>query len=473
MRLVQATVPVGAYDAVRDALDDRGIDYYAGDEIGSDEYVAVVHFPIEEADVDSVLEDLYEAGLSDDDHVVILDATADVLQQTDGKTTGTDSYERIAAAELRGKAEDMLPHRNTYVAMILLSTIVATVGLLLDSAAVVVGAMVIAPLFGPAVSASVGTVIDEDELYREGVLYQVLGVAVAVVSATVFAWAMRTAYLLPPGTSIISTPEIVSRLSPDLLSLVVALAAGVAGVLSLATGVAMALVGVMMAAALLPPAATVGIGVAWGEPGVALHSGVLLVVNVLAINLAGLITLWFLGYRPRSWIEVAGLQSELVRRTVTLTIAVVVISLFLGQITYMNVQRAQLEDTLEQEVNKVLGEEKYANVTLDGVKAVKDRSAMFGSIDRVIVTVSRPPGQQYPALRHNIDARVKQETGQNVTVDVRVQLVAPDPGAGISLRPPDDRSPVQEATDGQVAVRSRAVSTPPGPPARDFFPSGG
>lgn len=86
---------------------------------------------------------------------------------------------------------------------------------------------------------------------------------------------------------------------------------------------------VQCVAALLPPAATVGI--AWAEPVVAVHSFVLLAVNVLAINLAGLLTLWYLGYRPRSWIEVPRTRRELLKRVGVLALAILLVSGFLWQ----------------------------------------------------------------------------------------------------------------------------------------------
>ncbi|PSP79475.1 TIGR00341 family protein [Halobacteriales archaeon QS_1_68_20] len=290
MRPIQATVPTGALADVKAVLDERGTAYFATHETGTDEYEAVLYISIPEEAVESLLEALYETGLGSDDHVLIIDTEVDIFGRADGAETDEDGHARIASAELHGKTEDLIPDFRTFVTMMVLSTIVATTGVLLDSPAVVVGSMVLAPPFGPAASASVGTVIDEPEPFWYGVSRQALGVAIAVTAATAFAWVMKAAYLLPSGFALTAAPQVAERLSPDLLSLVVALVAGIAGVISIATASGRALVGVMMAAALLPPAAIVGIGFAWAEPTVALHSAVLLAVNLLAINFAGLVT---------------------------------------------------------------------------------------------------------------------------------------------------------------------------------------
>jgi len=142
--------------------------------------------------------------------------------------------------------------------MTVISAVIATAGLLLNSPATVVGSMVIAPLIGPAMSAAVGTVVDDEEMFRRGVRMQVLGVAVAIAAATLFAFALRWLALVPPGLDPLDLAEVSERLAPNVLVLVVAIGAGLAGIISLMTGVSAALVGVMIAVALIPPAAAVG-----------------------------------------------------------------------------------------------------------------------------------------------------------------------------------------------------------------------
>jgi len=180
--------------------------------------------------------------------------------------------------------------------MTVISAVIATAGLLLNSPATVVGSMVIAPLIGPAMSAAVGTVVDDEEMFRRGVRMQVLGVAVAIAAATLFAFALRWLALVPPGLDPLDLAEVSERLAPNVLVLVVAIGAGLAGIISLMTGVSAALVGVMIAvAALIPPAAAVGIGIAFQIPRLVIGAGVIVAVNVLSINLSALVTLWYEG----------------------------------------------------------------------------------------------------------------------------------------------------------------------------------
>jgi uncharacterized membrane protein len=106
------------------------------------------------------------------------------------------------------------------------SALIATAVLLLDLPAVVVRSVVIAPLIGPAMAASVGTVLDEEPLFVRGMRPQALGLVLAVGSAALFGLLLRFSPLIPPGTDVLAIPQVRERLAPDVLSLAVALGAG-------------------------------------------------------------------------------------------------------------------------------------------------------------------------------------------------------------------------------------------------------
>jgi len=116
--------------------------------------------------------------------------------------------------------------------------------------------------------------------------------------------------------------------------LVVAIGAGLAGIISLMTGVSAALVGVMIAVALIPPAAAVGIGIAFQIPRLVIGAGVIVAVNVLSINLSALVTLWYEGYRPQRWFREDDARAAFLKRAAILVAAIAVLSVFLGGVTY-------------------------------------------------------------------------------------------------------------------------------------------
>jgi uncharacterized hydrophobic protein (TIGR00341 family) len=417
------TVPAGKREAVLDALDDEGIDYVVTDETSGREYTAVVHFPLPTEAVEDTLDALRSAGLSDDAYTVVLDAETVVSRRFDALK---DRYEndgengdRIAREELVARAEDLAPSRTTYAVMTLVSTVIATAGLLLDSPATVVGSMVIAPLLGPAMSASVGTVVDDDDLFRRGVRLQILGVALAVVGAAAFAFLVKSTNVVPPGLDVLSLAEVRERLRPDFLSLVVALGAGVAGVFSLMTGVSSALVGVAIAVALIPPAASVGIGLAWNIPTLAAGSAILVGVNVLSINLAALLVLWYSGYRPRQFFDVGDARAALVKRAAILAVAIAVLSAFLGGVTFASFEAATTEQAVNRAVDDVVTDGEYDAVALLDTQFQYERGLVARQPQSVVVTLGVPPDRDYPDLPERLDERIDERAGRDLVVEVR------------------------------------------------------
>ena len=424
MRLVQLAVPEETVPAVEATLEDEGIDYYHTDETSRKGYDTIINFSVEPPDVEPVLDRLYEAGLSGDDHGIIVDVETDLLEEIQRERESESEmgrHARIADAELRTEAGNQLMDPYSFVQMTVLSALVATVGLILDSAAVIIGSMVIAPLLGPALSSTVGTVVDDQELFWKGVRYQFGGIVAAVASATVFAWGLKVTAIAPPGRAVTNTAQIAARLSPDVLSLVLALASGAAGVLSLATRTKNAIVGVMIAAALVPPAATAGIGIAWGLPVLTIDSGILVLVNLLAINLAGLGVFWYLGYRPRTWLGVEHTQKTLFKRSAALVLAILVISVPLFVTTHSKIQAVHLEDNVEGNVQEALERPRYSDVTLRSVRVVKDPSKVTHPPERAVVTLGVPPGKHYSELPTVIAKSVTERTSRNI--DIRVEYV--------------------------------------------------
>jgi uncharacterized hydrophobic protein (TIGR00341 family) len=427
MRLIQLAVPEDTVPAIETTLDDEGIDYYSTAETDRRKYDTIVHFSVETPDVEPVLDRLYEAGLSSDDHGVIVDVETDLFEEIERdheSESRVGRHARIADAELRTEADNQIMDPYSFVQMTVLSALVATVGLILDSAAVIIGAMVIAPLLGPALSSTVGTVLDEQELFWRGVRYQAAGIVVAVASAALFAWALRTTWIAPPGLVVADTAQIAERLSPDILSLILALAAGAAGVLSLATRTKSAIVGVMIAAALIPPAATAGLGVAWGYPVVAIDAGLLVLVNLLAINLAGLGVFWYLGYRPPTWLGIEHSRKTVLKRSGILLLLLLVVSIPLVVTTNSKIQGAQLEDRIETDVREVVDRPQYADVVVESVRVEKDPSDVTHPPKRVVVVLGIPSDTHYPELSPEVAGAIIGRTSQDV--GVRVEFVHVD-----------------------------------------------
>ncbi|ELY49013.1 TIGR00341 family protein [Natronorubrum bangense] len=423
MRLVQLTIPTGKRQTILETLDERGIDYVMTDENSDRKYTAVVYFPLPASAVEPVLDEIQDAGIDDDAYTVVVDAETVVSRRFEALReeyeNGDVETDRISRQELQAEADSLTPTFSVYSVMTIISAVVATAGLLLDSPAVVVGSMVIAPLIGPALGASVGSVIDDEELFRHSVSYQVVGVVLAIVAAAVFAWSVRTMNIVPPGLDITGVDEISERLAPDLLSLAIALGAGIAGIISIATGTSVALVGVMIAAALIPPAAAAGIAIAWGQPSAAIGSTALVLVNVLSVNLAGLLTLWYVGYRPENLFSLDKTQQRVRRRVFGLAVIVLVFAVFLGAITYSSFVVSNFEENARGEVEMTLSESEFETYQLLEFEVIMDDNYPFVSPEQVTVTIGGPQGEIPPELADQLHERINQHTDETVSVEIR------------------------------------------------------
>ncbi|MFC7099016.1 TIGR00341 family protein [Halobaculum marinum] len=451
MRLVRTLVPEDGLAAVESVLDGYDIDYVVVNEAGdTDAEGLLVEFPVPTQAVESVLAEVREAREADhggseeppeDAYTVVTSAESVFAPHVDELearfVTGTEEDDAIPTEEIRSTALDMTPSPLTYYSMTLLSALVATAGLLLDAPAIVVGSMVIAPLIGSALTASVGTVLDERRMLWEGLKTQLLGLALAIAAATAFSLALRSAAFLPPALDVTTTRQIANRISPGLLSVVVGVCAGAAGAFGLATGVSVALVGVMVAAALVPAAAAVGIGIAWRVPSVALGAFLLLVLNALAIHLAAAAVLWHLGYRPDDATANRDGGLPWSRYASVAAVALVVLALFVAAGATVGTQIA-----FERQANvvaaDVVDEERYEALELVSVTTEFGLpDALLASGDRAVtVVVSRPVDRRYPDLARTIADGIERETGNRVAVTVefvdRQRVSAPARAVGSS-----------------------------------------
>ncbi|MBN9021655.1 MAG: TIGR00341 family protein, partial [Rhizobiales bacterium] len=237
-----------------------------------------------------------------------------------GRKNGGDEEDSEESREARRKDEERASREELYhlvaagsrtdsnfLLLVILSTVVATVGLEQDSITILIGAMVIAPLLGPNVAFSFGAAIGDQELMWDAVRTAVTGVALAIVVAGVIA------FLIPPD---LGSRELMARTTLDYAGIVLALASGAAAALSVTTGLSSTLVGVMVAVALLPPAATFGMMLAAREWYLATGAAMLLAGNVACVNLSAQVVFVAKGIKPRLWQE-----RKNARRAMTISLA--------------------------------------------------------------------------------------------------------------------------------------------------------
>lgn len=192
------------------------------------------------------------------------------------------------ALELDPETGDVVAKRSAFWSMLVLSAVIASAGVLTDSTATVIGAMIIAPLSTPIMGTALSIVTQQ----RSKALLRVTGGAAAVVLIGIL-----FAALLPGVYDLHTNSQITGRTSPGLFDLLAALATGLAGAVALARrDVGAVLPGVAIAISLVPPLAVVGVCLGQGAYAMAAGAAVLFASNFLSLVIAGTFVFAVLGY---------------------------------------------------------------------------------------------------------------------------------------------------------------------------------
>ncbi len=200
------------------------------------------------------------------------------------------SKEQFAALFTNLREESRLS--STFMTLLILATMIATFGLYINSASVIIGAMLLAPLMQPIVGVSMGLLRQDTSLLSSGT--KSVGVGVLAVLFT----AMFIALLLPIEPL---TTEMNGRLSPTILDMFVAIVSGIAAAYAKSNEkIIGSLAGVAIAVALVPPIAVAGVGLGWGDWSMFSSAFLLFITNLVGIILAASLTFLMLGFSPVS-----------------------------------------------------------------------------------------------------------------------------------------------------------------------------
>jgi uncharacterized hydrophobic protein (TIGR00341 family) len=201
--------------------------------------------------------------------------------------------QRVSREELYADLTEGLGVSWQFLVMVALAAVVAAIGLARDSATVIIAAMVIAPLLKPNLALALGTTLGDLDLIRKSIRVNLTGMALGLGLAAIMG------AFLPIETG---TLEIELRTWVGLGDILLALASGVAAALSVTTAASSALIGVMVAVALMPPLVVAGLLLGAGSLHRAAGAAELLLVNVVCVNLAGVASFWVQKVLPaRCW----------------------------------------------------------------------------------------------------------------------------------------------------------------------------
>jgi len=216
------------------------------------------------------------------------------------------SHLRAVNEDAKEKAIETLVAESTpdfdFFLFIVISTVMATFGLLANSAAVVIGSMLLAPILYPVLSFALGVSISDGKLLARSLATLGQATLIGVISA-----ALVTLFFGDGG----ETFEIMSRTEPSLLYFAIALLAGFAIVFTLVKPkLSATLPGVVVSVALLPPLAVVGVGLAYTDWSIMSGSIILFLVNIAGIFFAALATLSLMSVYREKKVVSATIQEE-------------------------------------------------------------------------------------------------------------------------------------------------------------------
>jgi uncharacterized hydrophobic protein (TIGR00271 family) len=331
------------------------------------------------------------------------------------------SQKRRADVQLRLR-DDSSPDFDFFL-LVLLSSVIATLGLLIDSPATIIGAMLVAPLMSPIIGLGMGSIRGDDKLLRDAASALFRGAILSIVIASLLTlWNIYMPFIDLRSSAL--PAEVMARTQPSPIDLAIALAGGLAAAFALAMpNISAALPGVAIATALMPPLCTIGVGLAFQRWDVAGGAFLLFITNAVTIAFAAMVVFVALGFSPRS-AEKAGRFGRIPR---SLAISALVTVLLLGPLTYISAQFVQ-DATIARELaaQRSLFEEIITNEVsqVNSAELVEWTRTDEENIINLEITIRTPNSLYYlqtVELRNAISALLIDE--DLIKRDTEVQLI--------------------------------------------------
>ena len=296
----------------------------------------------------------------------------------------------------------------TYFLLVILAAVVATLGLLTNSTAVIIGAMLISPIMSPIIGMSFSMTLGDSKMFSRSIKGIILGTFIAI-TVSVFIT------LFIPSRSL--TAEILSRTKPTIIDLVIALASGAAGAYTMCyKKESSVLPGVAIATALMPPLCVVGTGLVQNEYTVAFGGFLLFLANLIAINLASALVFKLSGFTTKDEIDKSEKQQTILkmnqRRLLISITAFAIITIPLSYIMYTTISQEKTKKLIDDSLSKTTS-------TFDGVDLVnytyqiKDNKIL---INTVVRSVNKLDGSNIKLMENSLEKQIGKPTQINMKV---------------------------------------------------------
>jgi uncharacterized hydrophobic protein (TIGR00271 family) len=254
----------------------------------------VILVDIAREDASVVVSDLKELEVETEGSIAIehIDSAISAAAARAERAAHGQPSDAVVWEEVESRTSESTELSAIYLAFFALACLIASVGILLDSPILIIGAMIVGPEFGPLAGLCVALVQQRADVARRSFAALAVGFPVGITAAFLFALAIRGVDLTPDDFTASAHPLTDFISHPDAFSFIVASFAGVAGVLSLTSAKSGALVGVLVSVTTIPAAANIGVAAAYAEWAEWRGAMLQLALNLSAIVLAGVVTLW-------------------------------------------------------------------------------------------------------------------------------------------------------------------------------------
>lgn len=291
MKIIEVITDAGYVDTILSIAEQNNVPevwHYPAGEDGRHVVRLLVSSEATQSILDSIQRVLSTSTVS---RVIVLPVEATVPRYESNSKEATKTKTSTSREELYQNVEKNARLDRNYVFLVILSTIVAAVGMLENNIAVVIGAMVIAPLLGPNIALALGTLLGDRSLMLRAINALFFGILIALLVS----YLLVLAY---PSEDF--SQELLARTDIGFGAMAMALASGAAAALSMTTGLSTVLVGVMVAVAILPPTAAAGLMLGYQNYTLAFGAFMLLAINIVCINLSANVVFLLKGINPRT-----------------------------------------------------------------------------------------------------------------------------------------------------------------------------
>lgn len=293
IRQIQIIAPLAKAEDIRKLLEEEPTNTFSMIEGGGGEQKCFFMVITRTGNVQNLLDRLRKLLVVDGKEIALV-----TILQAEGSLpypeTEKELSNKTSHAELYANISARANASGNFFLLIFLSTIIAFIGFMQDSPAIIIAAMVLAPLLGPNIAAGFASLIGAENLWRKALQASLLGIGFA------FAVSCVLGFIFPLE---ITQQEVASRTVFSWSILVLALVSGVAGALTFTTALSEVMVGVMVGIALLPPIVVMGITLAQGMWQGAVGSFLIFIANLAGLNLAATATFRLQGIRPKYWYQ--------------------------------------------------------------------------------------------------------------------------------------------------------------------------